>query len=239
MTERDWTFELLRFLQPKYVAFCESRGVVMTAPTLRIAPPPAQEEACRFLRGLDEDLFTVSAHGRIESALLLPDNEVETMAACDLFSVDAARVWRERIVQFAAASMLILERGWPAAQVKVSRNPGATRATLDLRVQSPAGETFIAVQVKRTVPELSKLARDLRQCCRRGAHPLSECGFPQNHLTYEYCALNKPPYLLAVAPAGELCMRLSYAGDAIEVEELPSLPPRSVMELQFRRAASA
>ena len=48
--------------------------------------------------------------------------------------------------------------------------------------------------------ESKKLVMDLRACCQRGLHAKDDCGFPQNHPNYEFCARRKPPYLWAVAP---------------------------------------
>jgi hypothetical protein len=87
--------------------------------------------------------------------------------------------------------------------------------------------------VKRTMHELEKLRNDLHQCCKRGEHALDNCGFPQNHGVFDYCAVSKPHYLWAVAPEGEICFQLTYRDNSIiELEEFGSLPPRSIMEIR-------
>jgi hypothetical protein len=84
--------------------------------------------------------------------------------------------------------------------------------------------------VKRSLAELEKLITDLQACCHRNAHAKEDCGFPQNHPNYEFCALHKPPYLWGVAPDADVCFRMKYDNDSIELQQLQSLPPRSMIE---------
>jgi hypothetical protein len=101
----------------------------------------------------------------------------------------------------------------------------------DLLVRSTAGKILIWAEVKRTAVELEKLIADLRACSRRGPHAHQDCGFPQNHPRHEFCVSNQPAYLWAVAPDGEVCLAVKYEANSLELEALPSLPPRSLLEL--------
>ena len=60
---------------------------------------------------------------------------------------------------------------------------------------------------------------DLRACCKRGPHAKDDCGFPQNHPNYEFCALHQPPYLWAVAPDADVCLRLTYEESQVALEQ--------------------
>jgi hypothetical protein len=96
-----------------------------------------------------------------------------------------------------------------------------------------SGKLLAAVAIKRTAPELTKLSGDLKHCCRRGQHPVDNCGFPQNHRHFDFCALHKPPYFWAVAPDADVCFKMEYSDNGlIGSEELPTLPRRSRIELE-------
>ena len=101
---------------------------------------------------------------------------------------------------------------------------------VDILVKSATGKLLVCVEVKRSSAELQKLMRDFRQCCKRGEHAKAECGFPQNHPKYEFCAFYKPAYFWAVAPYEDICFRMSYDNRTPEPEELETLPPRSLIE---------
>ena len=101
---------------------------------------------------------------------------------------------------------------------------------IDILVQSPAGQNLICVEVKRSGAELEKMITDLRTCCKRGTHAKDDCGFPQNHPKYEFCAFHRPIYFWGVAPEADVCFRMNYNDDLIELEQLASLPPRSLIE---------
>ena len=101
---------------------------------------------------------------------------------------------------------------------------------VDILVRTPSGKVLVCVEVKRGVAELQKLVTDLRTCFRRGAHSRDECGFPQNHPKYEFCATYRPNYFWAVAPDTDICLKLVEAEHGIELHELPTLPPRSLIE---------
>jgi len=130
-------------------------------------------------------------------------------------------------------SLLILKRGWLKSHIVMAPDFQDQRGVphgMDILVQSPAGQILICVEVKRTVAELGKMMTDLRTCCRRGAHAKDDCGFPQNHPKFEFCASYQPTYFWGVAPEVDVCFRMKYNNDSIELEQLASLPPRSLIE---------
>jgi hypothetical protein len=107
----------------------------------------------------------------------------------------------------------------------------ATADHFDLLVRSPAGKIFIWVEARRSAVELTKLIADLRACSKRGSHAHEDCGFQQNHPRYEFCLANRPLYLWAVAPDGEISFAVSCDGPTVQLEPLSSFPPRSFLEL--------
>jgi hypothetical protein len=102
---------------------------------------------------------------------------------------------------------------------------------VDILVNSSDGRNLIGVEVKRNAAELQKLVLDLQACCRRGPHTQDDCGFPQNHPKYEFCVVRRPNYFWAVAPDAEVCFRMNYE-NGIALEQLASLPPRSLIEME-------
>jgi hypothetical protein len=230
--ERDWTSELEAYLQIKFAELYEAIGQSVPLTGLRISPPLAMEESKYFLLGLEEGLFRPGEAGHVESELLAaPDKESETM--CRIFWHDSPppRLFREGICQLATASSLILKRGWLRSQIRLeSRENHAPAHGADILVSSLAGNLLVVVVVKRSAAELEKLVDDLRACCKRGAHARDDCGFPQNHPNYEFCASSRPPYLWAVAPGAEICLSVNYRGSEIELDLLPSLPARSMID---------
>ena len=230
--ERDWTSELEAYLQIKFAELCEASGQSVPLTGLRISPPLAAEESKYFLLGLEEGLFRSGEAGHIESELLAaPDKKNEKI--CRIFCHDPPppRLFREGICQLATASSLILKRGWLRSQIRLeSRENSVPAHGANILVSSLAGKLLVAVVVKRSVAELEKLVADLRACCKRGAHAKDDCGFPQNHPNYEFCASFQPPYLWAVAPGAEICLSVNYHGREIEIDRLPSLPARSMID---------
>jgi hypothetical protein len=194
------------------------------------------EEAKYFLLGFEEGLFSSDPDGSIQSELFPPTTEGESkQEMARIFRHDGSppRLAREVVCQLATASLLILKRGWLKTHVALEpgREDHRTAAFgLDLLVKSPAGKILVWVEVRRVSVELEKLVVDLRACSRRGPHGRQDCGFPQNHPRYEFALFLKPEYLWAVAPDGESCFRLAYENGSMELEQLPSLPPRSYIE---------
>jgi hypothetical protein len=151
-----------------------------------------------------------------------------------LFSQEPPRLLRENVCQLATAVRLILERGWLKEHVTLRpsrlEHRGATDG-FDLSVRLLPDEILISVEVRRSRFELEKLIADLRACSRRGPHAHEDCGFPQNHPRHAFCVSTRPAYLWAVAPDGEICLAVKCEGEALDLETLSSLPPRSLLEL--------
>ena len=237
MTERDWPGELEQWLRERFAGLCEAAGQRTPLSGLRISPPLGEEEAKYFLLGLEEGLFGLDEEGCIRSELLVrPGDESAEQNSYRIFSPEPSspRLLRENVCQLATASALVLKRGWLKRHVALEPSNKEHRATahgVDLLVRSAAGKIIIWAEVKRSAVELQKLIADLRACSRRGAHAHEDCGFPQNHPRYEFCISCRPTYLWAVAPDAEFCFEVSYNQESIDLEELPSLPPRSLLEL--------
>ena len=225
-------------MRERFAAHCESAAQRIPFSGLRISPPLGGEEAKYFLLGLEEGLFTLNEQGGVQSELLpSPGDALATQNSYRLFSHEptAPRLLRENVCQLATASRLILKRGWLKRHVALepsSEEHHATAEGVDLLVRLSSGQILIWAEVKRNVVELQKLIADLRACSRRGPHAHEDCGFPQNHPRYEFCLFYKPTYLWAVAPDAELCFELEYGHGSIGLEELASLPQRSVIELE-------
>jgi hypothetical protein len=236
-TERDWAGELEAWLQKKFAECCERAGQRRPLSGLRVGPPLAAGEAKYFLLGLEEGLFRLNQAGQVESKLLPALGEGAKQTPYQMFGPDdsAPRLWREAVCQLATASSLILKRGWLKSHVTLEpgsseHRPGALG--FDLLVRSPAGKALVWVEVRRSAVELQKLIVDLRACSRRGSHSRQDCGFPQNHPRYEFGLSQTPDFLWAVAPDADICLRMTYEHEtmAMELEELASLPPRSLIE---------
>ena len=237
MTERDWTGDLEHWLRERFAELCAATSQPTPLSGLRISPPLDEEEAKYFLLGLEEGLFKLDEQGGIQTELLgRPGEPRAEENSYRIFSDEppAPRLLRENVCQLAAASMLILKRGWLRRHVTLEPSSKEHRATahgVDLLVRL-AGKIVIWVEVKRSAAELQKLVADLRACSRRGPHAHADCGFPQNHPRYEFCISSKPTYLWAVAPDAEICFKIESEQASIDLRELTSLPPRSLIELK-------
>ena len=212
---------------------------------LRISPSLGQEEAKYFLLGLEEEVFALDEAGRVESDLFPPAADgVASGYGYRIFTADpmTPRLLRENLCQLATASRLIIQRGWLRRHVALSPSRPEHRAMaqgVDLLVRSGDGRILIWAEVKRSAVELQKLIADLRACSRRGPHAQHDCGFPQNHPRYEFCLACRPACLWAVAPDAEACFEVSYGQGSVELAELPSLPPRSLIELAEAKEGTA
>lgn len=236
MSERDWAGELEEYLREGFADLCDTIGQVVPVSGLRINPPLGIEESKYFLLGLEDGLFLPDEEGYVQSELLPPPSQGNIkQKMCQIFwhNPPPPRLFREGVCQLSTASSLILKRGWLKKQVLMEPSIKEHRSFaygVDILIKSTKGEILVCVEVKRSVAELQKLITDLRMCCKRGAHPKDDCGFPQNHPKYEFCAFYKPIYFLGVAPDAEVCFRMTYDDDSIELEQLTSLPPRSMIE---------
>lgn len=233
--ERDWAGELERWLQECFAGLCGALGQRTPLSGLRISPTLGDEEAKYFLLGLEEGLFRLDGEGHVQSELLPSAGEEDgSQKSYRIFSQEAPpRLLRENLCQLATASLLILKRGWLKRHVALEPSREEHRSAaygVDLLVRAAAGKIFIWVEVKRSAAELQKLIADLRACSRRGRHAHTDCGFPQNHPRYEFCMFNQPAYLWAVAADAEICFKASYEQGSLELEQLSSLPPRSMLE---------
>ncbi|MEY2493133.1 MAG: hypothetical protein QOH24_2084 [Verrucomicrobiota bacterium] len=234
VTERKWVVELELWLQEGFSDTCAAIGERTPLAGLRISPPLTEWEAKYFLLGWEENLFGME-EGHIQSQLLPPPSETDgRQKSYRIFSPEPPpRLLRENICQLAAASFLIVERGWLKRHVALEpsrKEHCSTAQGVDLLVRSAPGKILIWVEVKRSAVELEKLIGDLRACSRRGSHAHEDCGFPQNHPRYEFCVCYQPTYLWAVAPDAEICFEMKCKQSSIELEQLPSLPPRSLIE---------
>jgi hypothetical protein len=226
--------ELETWLQDKFNAVCAADGQRANPSGLRISPPLALWEKEFFRRGLDENLFQMDEHGQIESELLHAGLEPGAPRSYRIFSHEPVRLFRENVCQLAAAARLVFDRGWLRRHVWLEPGRDEHRTTadhFDLLVRSTAGNVFIWVEARRSSVELHKLVADLRACSRRGPHAHADCGFPQNHPRHEFCVASQPMCLWAIAPDDEIFFEVSCAGPTVELEPLPSLPPRSRFEL--------
>jgi hypothetical protein len=233
--ERDWVAELERWLQDRFVQLCETIGQPVPFSGLRINPALGFEESKYFLLGLEAGLFQPDELGYVQSELLHPPSTGNTrQTMCQIFWHDSPpRLFRECVCQLSTASSLIIKRGWLKSHILMDpdfRDDRDMSYGIDILVKSPTGKILACVEVKRSVAELQKLITDLRTCCKRGEHAKDDCGFPQNHPKYEFCGFYKPTYFWAVAPDADVCFRMKYDDGSIELEQLISLPPRSMIE---------
>jgi hypothetical protein len=235
--ERDWTGILEGWLHKKFAELCHTIGHPVPLSGLRINPGLGIEESRYFLLGLEAGLFQPDELGYIQSELLPPaGNSQARQEMLPLFwRHDPAppRLSRECVCQLSTASSLILKRGWLASHILMEpdlRDNNDNSYGIDILIRLQPGQILVAVEVKRSAVELQKLVTDLRMCGKRGPHPKDDCGFPQNHPKYEFCAHHRPEYFWTVAPETDVCFRMHYSDRAIELEELPSLPPRSLLE---------
>lgn len=236
--ERDWAGELERWLQEKFAELCDTIGQPVPLSGLRINPGLGVEESKYFLLGMESGLFFPDELGYVQSELLPPPSKGNIrQKMCQIFwhNPPPPRLFREGICQLSTASLLILKRGWLPSHILMEPSIKEHRSLaygVDILVKTTPEKILICVEVKRNAAELQKLVTDLRTCCKRGPHAKDDCGFPQNHPKYEFCAFYQPAYFWAVAPDADVCFRMKYVDRAIELEQLPSLPPRSLLESQ-------
>jgi hypothetical protein len=232
--EQRWRDDLQDFLDRRFGDFCAAHGQPISPAGLRIGPALGIQEARGFLRGFESRLFEIEVDATIASPMIVRD---ETNQGRWIFSLKPPppRIVRTTICLLATASDLVLDRGWPQRQIEiepVNQESNLTTSGVDILLKSNQNELLAAVVIKRTAFELQKFRTDLHQCCRRGRHGLDNCGFPQNHATFEFSASCKPKYLWAVAPDAEICFQLTYSGETIQLNQFLSLPPRSLFEIQ-------
>lgn len=236
VTERCWPEELHEYLENRLRAFANSLGQSAPSAGLRIGPPLGLDEANYFMRGIEAGVFTFDEQGRVQTSLIRAGkSDGAEPARIPIFAANPppVRLCRRLVCVLSTAAALVLDRGWLQSQVELAAIEEPEKAMpADIIITSLDQRLLAAVVAKRSEYELAKLRNDLNQCCRRGPHSEDNCGFPQNHGTFEFLAANQPPYLWAVAPDGEFCLQLAYQEDGtISVVEFHSLPPRSLLEL--------
>jgi len=223
-----------KILQDAFQAFCASVQQSASPGGLRISPPLSEYEQRNFAAAVQEGLVEIDESGNARGPLMNSDQGSQVSRALFSYQPPPLRLCRETVSLLSAAAGLILESGWPANQIEIKPSPENADLTnnVDILIKSTDGQLLAAGVVKRRSHELEKLARDLRQCGNRGRHSFDNCGFPQNHSTYEFCATHRPPYVWAVTPDSEICFRMEYGDNAaFDFQEFNSLPPRSLLEL--------
>jgi hypothetical protein len=233
VTERSWVEELYQCLEDRLRAFAMNWGQPFPSAGLRIGPPLGFDEAKNFIRGLEAGVLKFDHKGYIQSPLVRAGTARQSGFPIFTANPPPLRLCRRLLSVLSTAAALILDRGWLQSQVELAAIEDPDKATAaDILITSLEQRLLAAVVAKRTAYELDKLRRDLQQCCRRGPHSEENCGFPQNHRTFEFLSSNEPPYLWAVAADGEICFQLSYEErGTIDMLEFHSLPPRSLLEL--------
>lgn len=235
--QRDWIFELEKYLEERYAILPANSSIDNTKPNLRINPTLERDEAKCFILGLEAKLFSIDDEGYAQSPLLPKSSSSESQQkGFQLFwhhSNGTRFLFREGISQLAAASLLILRYGWEISQVQIEARRedfGALARGVDLVVKSSTGKVVICGEVKKDDQEFEKLIEGFHYCCQQGQHDKNDCKFKPNHPKYELCAFVKPLYFWAVAPGKEICYKLSYRDEQILPEEVISLPHRSEIE---------
>jgi hypothetical protein len=236
VSERSWQEELHQYLEERFCLFANALGQPRPSAGLRIGPPLGIDEAKYFMRGVEAEVFTLNDQGDVQSSLIRAGkSDAAEQGSFPIFAASPPplRLCRRLVCVLSTAAALILDRGWLEPQVELAAIDDPEKATAaDIIITSLDERLLAAVVAKRTAYEVDKLRSDLNQCCRRGPHSEQNCGFPQNHRTFEFISSNQPPYLWAVAPDGEICFQLTYQeSGTIDMLEFHSLPPRSLLEL--------
>jgi hypothetical protein len=234
--DTDWVRELERYLTDTYKNLCRSVGESVPASILRINPPLGIDESKYFLSGLQAGIFRLDDKAYVQSELLPPKaKRVTEQRMCQLIwhRPPPPHLFREGVCQLSTASSLILKHGWDTTQVEMEPNTKKHQDLaygVDILVKSAAERVLICVEVKRSTADLQKLINGFRECCKRGDHAKAECAFGKNHAKYHFCAVYRPAYFWTVAPDKDICFKLLYNDETIELEQIDSLPPRNVIE---------
>jgi hypothetical protein len=234
MAEVPWQQNADQILQDAFQRFCAAVQQPVPPGGLRISPPLSEHDRRNFVGGLHAGLFEIDESGNVHGLLLSSGEESQVELPLFAYQPPPPRLRREAVSLLSVAAGLILECGWLASQIEIKPLPLNADLTNDINIliKSIERQLLAAVVIKRRPHELEKLARDLRQCGNRGTHAFDNCGFPQNHSTYEFCATRRPPYVWAVAPDSEICLRMEYGDNgSFDFQEFSSLPPRSLLEL--------
>jgi len=230
---RDWIRDLLGVIDDRYAALCpvEPRVAAFSLPDP--SPELHVDEAEAFVRGLEEDLFSVRDTGHFSSPMLPRPEKPQDQRTLNLFDTRGRAsgerlLSREKLCQMAAAADLVLRYGWPISQIFVEPSnaviPGLAWS-VDIVVLDPDERPIIYGEVKRSSRLVEELVRGVRDCGRRGPHETDECGSDQ-HRKFEALWKSRPQYFWAVGPGARRAFRLQYAPSFVldERDHIPRGP---------------
>src|SRR5215212_5681878 len=143
--DRRWQVECQQLLDERYQALLRTEQPIPRSPPLHVMPPLGEQEAEYFIRGIERELFVVDHHGCVSSSLLVSIVRELPAGSASLFATDGPqpRLHRLWICRWAAASALVLERGWLPRQVEVldsTEEPAAGQSHADISIRSFDGE---------------------------------------------------------------------------------------------------
>lgn len=201
---------------------------------LEIRPPITEQEASYFIKGLDQNIFSINDRGYAQSQLLpIPSKNGREQRIIQIFWNHGGGVrglFREGINQLATACRLIIEYKWDISEIKMEPSIaefGDLAYGVDIIVLGPDGKIPLCCENKSNDNEFQKLIKQFESCCSKGEHPKKECTNPSNHPKYEFCLKAKPGYFWLVSPGIELCLELSYFdGGVIRSSKLSELPSK-------------
>lgn len=224
---RDWIKETEDHLHQLYARICERENI---RPNFNIKPDLSVEEAEYFIRGLEENLFTIDDEGYVQSAFLPPHTKGSKKQRMTQFfwrKGDSKFLFREGINQVAVASSLVLKYGWNNNSVKMEPNIAEFEDlayAVDFFIKDETGKIPVCGEAKRNKAEFNNLINGFRSCCERAPHTKADCLFPKNHAKYQFCARYKPAYFFATAPNQQICFSLSH-DDGVHIKaEMTELP---------------
>jgi hypothetical protein len=193
-------------------------------PNLTIKPGLGAKEAEHFLLGIERGIFSIDDESYVRSAVL-PSSRI-----LQLFWRRLRRryLFREGVCQLATVAELVLEHQWPIEQIEMEPSfpefPSLHWA-VDIILKDAGGTVLAGCEVKRNDRELELLLRGFEYCCTRGGHCKGECEFKKNHPKYEFCALKRPGWFMAVSPGKQVLLRLSYDTGGVTIgEQIGPLP---------------
>jgi hypothetical protein len=202
------------------------------ASQLSVKPELDPEEARGVLAGLEAGLFEVDDQGYVSSKLLPPaavDGDKQRTLPLVWTTKGGRTLYREGICQMAAATSLVLELGWPLAQVffePAAEQLGELAYGVDLLVRATDGRALICGDVKRSASVLNKLLNDMKACGSRTPHEKAACDMRTraNHPKVAVCRELQPRYFWAVAPGYRLAFEVVYERDTVELKRIADLP---------------
>jgi len=220
----EWIKEADKCLRERFV---RCAGGANTASIFAIKPALHASEAEYFVRGLENEIFSIDDEGYVQSDVLPPSRKSTRKKALCLFWHRTGRrfLFREGVCQISIMAALTLKYGFPLDQIEMEPTfpdrPELSWA-VDILLKSPQGTKVAFCEVKRNDHELNELICGFRHCCKAGSHPKNECRFQRNHPKYALCVEFEPDYVMAVSPGREFCcFQLSYSGHSIALTDVP------------------